>query len=286
MVNYYIGKINPTVKNFTQIGSNMSLQRCMNNAKIENKKFIAFKPSSSTANTNSLETIGTCYAGNNFDPIKDSYDPSATNLFEVYPVPDGNCTSFDSCIRNNAKTALNLEIVRLNRQMEEEKLKMQEINAKIYAINNNISEETAKQQLQLQAQRAQTAQDTAQLTERIALLTGQLTTLNSASSNANEQLADKNRLLATASTTIQKTNLKLDNVNGKINTLTQNIYENNIVFERRNRIVGTLSAIITILFIMFLLMIVYYGVVYVQRNYSNSFGNFSNFGKTNLGNFF
>ena len=78
-------------------------------------------------------------------------------------------------------------------------------------------------------------------------------------------------MLANVNTKIQQSYSKLGNVNSQINTATQDIYQNNMDYERKNQIVKTLNAIIIILFILMMVMATYYGVIYAQQNYPDSF---------------
>ena len=103
-----------------------------------------------------------------------------------------------------------------------------------------------------------------------------------------QNLSNKNRLIAETSSNIQISTDKLEELNNKINEANQEIAKNNVDFEKKNNIITTLRAMITIFFILLLVMIVYYGALYTRDTYpetynsitnsiSNSFSNFSSF---------
>ena len=114
----------------------------------------------------------------------------------------------------------------------------------------------------------------------------QLQILNNASNNVSLHLSDKNRLIANANANIQKSFSRLNEVNDKINTITQDIYINQIELERKEIIVKTMKSIILIMVILFVVMLVYYGSGIVEQKFpeaynsiKNNFTNFGNFGK-------
>lgn len=89
-------------------------------------------------------------------------------------------------------------------------------------------------------------------------------------------LSDKNRLLANMNSNIQQKYTKLENINNKINTITQDIYTNNLEMKRKEYIIKTLKAIIIIVVIMVVILIIYFGMDYVETNSPGIIQNFTN----------
>ena len=89
-------------------------------------------------------------------------------------------------------------------------------------------------------------------------------------------LSDKNRLIASTSSNIQTSTDKLEDLNNKINEANQEIAKNNVDFEKKNNIITTLRAMITIFFILLLVMIVYYGAIYTRDAYPETYNSIAN----------
>ena len=83
----------------------------------------------------------------------------------------------------------------------------------------------------------------------------QLTTI-ARNSEASLSLSDKNRLLANVNSNIQQKFTKLEDVNNKINTITQDIYSNNMEMKRKEYIIQTLKVIIIIVILMALVLMI------------------------------
>ncbi len=107
----------------------------------------------------------------------------------------------------------------------------------------------------------------------------QLSLINNSSFIGNTQLSDKNRMLVSTNADIQKSFLKLTEVNDKINTITQEIYSNNAAFERKEQIEKTLKAIMFLLLFLMIIMIVYYSSGYSPESLPETFNSI----KTSLG---
>jgi len=277
MSKYYIGTIdsnNLVKKGFSKVGNGISLLRCLNMAKTEGKGFIAIEPDSSSKNNSNINITGTCYIGDHFDPIDDQGSNDAT--FEVYPVSDAKCDVDMDCVKGNTKTILINEITKLRKQISDKKNDLDTIKIKLYSLNNNVSVTDAKTQYKMKQEQIALGAKSAQLQDQLNTHSQQLLVLTNASSSANDQLADKNRLLANANTNIQQTYNRLNNVNSQINTITQDIYRNNIDFERKEQIAKTLKSIITIMAILFFVMIIYFGVSFAQTNYPEAWEGLGN----------
>ena len=75
---------------------------------------------------------------------------------------------------------------------------------------------------------------------------------------------------------IQQKYTKLEDVNNKINTITQDIYSNNMETKRKENIIQTLKVIIAIVVIMIVILMIYFGMVFVESNSPGAFTNFAN----------
>ena len=95
-------------------------------------------------------------------------------------------------------------------------------------------------------------------------------------SEASLSLSDKNRLLANVNSNIQQKFTKLEDVNNKINTITQDIYTNNIEMKSKEYIIQTLNVIIIIVVIMAVILMIYFGMDIIEKKYPNAMKNFSN----------
>ena len=119
------------------------------------------------------------------------------------------------------------------------------------------------------------------------LLKAHQLTILARNSEASLSLSDKNRLLANVNTNIQQKFTRLEDVNNKINTITQDIYTNNIDMKRKEYIIQTLKVIIIIMVIMAAILMIYFGMEIVEEKYPNAMKNFTNnFNRNNQNIFF
>ena len=108
------------------------------------------------------------------------------------------------------------------------------------------------------------------------LLKAHQLTVTARNSEASLSLSDKNRLLANVNSNIQQKFTKLEDVNNKINTITQDIYTNNIEMKSKEYIIQTLNVIIIIVVIMAVILMIYFGMDIIEKKYPNAMKNFSN----------
>lgn len=291
MSNYYVGTLDTSQLSnlgFTKEADSTSLLNCMTIAKTKSKKFIAMQPNPNQGNV--INFTGKCYVGTNYNPVENQGAANAT--FQVYPVPESsNCASLtdiniQDCVRNNTKTALMNEISLLKNQITGKNTDLDNIQIKILALEEGKTLQDAAATYRARQDQIRMQNERATLQDKMDLFNKQLEILTNASSNANQQLADKNRLLATVNSNIQKTYTRLEEVNGDINTITQEIYENNKDIDRKDQIIKTLNALITVFVILILVMIVYYGVDFAKARYPDAYASFTNnFKNFNLGQF-
>lgn len=112
-------------------------------------------------------------------------------------------------------------------------------------------------------------------------------TIIARNSEASLSLSDKNRLLANVNSNIQQKFNKLENVNNKINTITQDIYTNNMEMKRKEYIIQTLKVIIFIVILMAVILMIYFGMDIVEKKYPNVIKNITNnFNRNNQNIFF
>jgi hypothetical protein len=119
------------------------------------------------------------------------------------------------------------------------------------------------------------------------LLEAHQLTILARNSEASLSLSDKNRLLANVNSNIQQKFTRLEDVNNKINTITQDIYTNNIDMKRKEYIIQTLKVIIIIVVIMAVVLMIYFGMEIVEEKYPNAIKNLANnFNRNNQNIFF
>ena len=284
MVNYNIGTIEKgslDSRKFKKIGTNLSLQNCLRIAKSEGHKYVAIESDSSSKNNNGLNKTGTCYSGDNYDPIQEA----DSGTYMVYNVPDSDCKT-DDCLKSNSKAVLINEIKQLQKQIGKKETSLDDVRVKLFAIQNGLTVADANQKFKLEQEQAKIKAQSTELQEKVNTLQGHLMSLTNASSSANMQLADKNRLLATVNSNIQHSTTKLGTINDQINTITQDIYSNNRDYENKEQIAKTLKALVIVFFILSLIMVVYYGVGFAQNSYPDAFAGInnamSNWGAKNL----
>ena len=291
MANYYIGTINPN--NLANRGFNtdigkLALKTAFNYANIYNKwgynfNYIAFLPDNPS--NNSLDSIGLCYMGNStYNPLTDSVG-NAIGAYRVYKVD--TCVE-DSCIRSNSKSVLRDAILQQRNTLNSSKTNIDKLEVRLAAIADNIDESVASTRYSENKQMKEREQQTKEKQERLAQYQDLLMNIRLSHKSSKQLLSDKNRLIASTSSNIQTSTDKLEDLNNKINEANQEIAKNNVDFEKKNNIITTLRAMITIFFILLLVMIVYYGAIYTRDSYpetynsiantiNNSFSNFSSF---------
>lgn len=270
MTRKYIGLLDESKlqqMNFTKISNDTNFKDCITLAKGREKPYIAIKPLEEEEAGDAIELAGECYAGD-FDPqtVRDVKNGD----FEVYSVPKNCPNNSDDCLMKNINKdywkdqtrELELEIADTQRKLRAAKIKN-------YEISQGLSPEQAQQKLR----EKELCKKNEELKNQLATINAYYESVTSSSSNSNKLLADKNRLIAGVNSSIQQKYTRLSEVNSEINTSTQEIYENNLAFERKQQIIKTMKAIVTVLFIMLLIMIVYYGVRYAQQQYPDTFNN-------------
>jgi len=268
---YNIGTLNEAnlqAKGFLSVSDNVTLQNCINGTKrlYPTDKYVAML-SSATA-SNPLDITGKCYRGVNYNPKIDIDDTTGT-LFDIYAIPAGECTSVRDCLISNSKKILDDEL----KEIEAEKY---DVKIRLYAIEHELPYATAEQKLKdIETQNNLNTQLT-ELNKRKEMLEAHKISLSARNSEASILLADKNKLLATVNSNIQQKYTKLEHVNNKINTVTQDIYTNNMEMKRKENIIQTLKVIIIIVVLMAVVLMVYFGMDIVEKKYPNAINNMIN----------
>ena len=284
---YNIGTLNETNLatgnpnlGFINVSSDISIKDCIASAKSNTNKYIAF---SNTSVITRLDMRGKCYRGNNYNPIVNPDDTTGT-LFDIYGVPDGECTTIENCLKGNAKTILDKELADITTLITANQREKDDVQIRLLAIEKSIPYATAEQEYKSNIQIAELRAQLAALNSKKALLEAHKISLTNRNSEASILLSDKNRLLATVNSNIQQKFSKLEDVNNKINTITQDIYTNNLETKHKENIIQTLKVIIIIVIIMALILIIYFGMNYVEANHPDAFTNIVN--KYNSGSLF
>ena len=257
---------------FTNVSTDISIKDCITTAKGSSDKYIAF---SNTGVITSLDTRGQCYRGNNYDPIV-NLDDTTGRLFDIYGVPDAACTTIENCLKGNSKTILELELSQITALITANQKEKDDVNIRLWAIKYTQSYATAEQEYKNDIETQRLTAQLAELNKKKEALEAHKLSLSARNSEASILLSDKNRLLATVNSNIQQKYTKLEDVNNKINTITQDIYTNNMETKRKENIIQTLKVIIAIVVIMIVILMIYFGMDYVEANSPGAFTNFAN----------
>ena len=300
MANSFIGTIWPnSLGNLgfnTNIGrTKTSLETCFNSANVynipnqfnnnrgSNFNYIAFLPDNPA--NNSLQSTGICAMGNsNYNPVRDTVG-NAKGAYRVYKVD--SCIT-ENCIRNRSKSVLRDAILQQRNTINSSNNNINTLDVRLTAITDNVDDATASIRSAQNRERKKREEIERRRREQIAQQQELLNNIRLSHTSSRQLLSDKNRLIASTSSNIQTSTDKLEDLNNKINEANQEIAKNNVDFEKKNNIITTLRAMITIFFILLLVMIVYYGAIYTRDTYpetynsisnsiSNSFSNFSSF---------
>lgn len=290
MANYYIGTL--YYGSLSHYGFTKSINEdkdiSLRNSFIEAYKIIkgggiynciAFRKNDMNSNL-TLDSIGKCYIGKCYigNILINPNDGSSgsNNSYKIYFIGrcqnDVNNDINETCIKNNSISALNDLIPN-----EEKILKWMETRK--IAINDNIDDSEASTRVAIKDTTASTRvanSSQEQNNELIAQYQELLNNIRHSHKNSKQLLSDKNRLISTTSSNIQTSTDKLEDLNNKINEANQEIAKNNSDFEKKNNIITTLRAMITIFFILLLVMIVYYGALYTQSAYPETFNSITN----------
>ena len=284
---YNIGTLNetkltgqpPTGLGFQVVngGNNISIQACINaikGAELSSQIKSKYVAMSSTASGTDLGMTGKCYRGSNYNPIINPDDTTGT-LFDIYGMPD-TCTTVENCLKGNSQTILDKELVDITELITANQKEKDDVQIRLLAIQKNLPYASAEQE---HRNKIETQRLTALLTvlnEKNEKLEAHKLSLSARNSEASILLSDKNRLLATVNSNIQQKYTKLEDVNNKINTITQDIYTNNMETKRKENIIQTLRVILIIVVIMIVILMIYFGMEYVETNSPGSFTNFAN----------
>lgn len=265
---------------FTVVASDSTIRDCITSAKSSSNKYIAFLNS---VPITSLDSRGKCYKGNNYNPI-DNPDDTTGTLFDLYGVPDIACTTtttIKECLQGNANTILEKEQADIEKLIEANKKELNDVQIRLIAVNKSVPYATAEQEYNKNVLTAKLTAEINELNIKKAALEKHKMERIARISESSILLSDKNRLLATVNSNIQQKYTKLGEVNNKINTITQDIYTNNLETQRKENIIRTLRVIIIIVIIMTVILIIYLGMQFTEQNYPDIYNNISsNFNKT------
>lgn len=243
-----------------------------------NGYFMVFLPNPGTNPSNYQNVSGQCYMTTGTD-VK-TYPASQTGDGELYKIPT-DCgiiseNNVENCLVNSQEAAYNNQVNQLKNDIDAKNNQLLQLKIQKYADKNGMTYDQALTEYQNKQAEIKLANERSQLQEQINLYNKQLAAINNANMSGSNQLSDKNRLLATVNSKIQTTYSRLDEINNQINTITQNIYANNSEVERKDQIVKTMKAIITILFILLLVMIIYYSSSYAEKAFPSVYNSVKN----------
>jgi hypothetical protein len=259
-------------------GSNISIEACINaikgaevNSQIKSK-YVAM---SQDATGSGINMTGKCFKGSNYNPIVNPDDTSG-RLFDIYGMPEGECTTVDNCLKGNSKTILQKELTDITTLITANQKEKDDVQIRLLAIEKSMPYASAEQEYKNDIETKKLQAQHAELNKKKELLEAHKLSLSARNSEASILLSDKNRLLATVNSNIQQKYTKLEDVNNKINTITQDIYTNNMETKRKENIIQTLKVILIIVVIMIVILMIYFGMEYVEANSPGAFTNFAN----------
>jgi hypothetical protein len=259
-------------------GSNITIKDCIDSIKGAEgssqikSKYIAM---SQDATGTGLGITGKCYKGSNYNPIINPDDISG-RLFDIYGMPEGECTTVDNCLKGNSQTILEKELADITTLITANQKEKDDVNIRLLAIQKSIPYATAEQEYKndIEIKRLRALLD--ELNKKKEALEAHKLSLSARNSEASILLSDKNRLLATVNSNIQQKYTKLEDVNNKINTITQDIYSNNMEMKRKENIIQTLRVILIIVVIMIVILMIYFGMEIIESNSPGALENFTN----------
>ena len=268
---YNIGTLNDTTLQrlgFSVVNNNITLQNCINGTKLTdpNAQYVAISSSASAGDP--LNITGLCYKGINYNPKVNPDDTSGT-LFDIYAIPSTQCLDVNNCLISNSKKILDNE----KKEIEAE---VYDINVRLWAIENKTDYKTAEDQYKDDIDKKKLNLQLVELKKKKEMLESHKMSQSARNSEASILLSDKNRLLATVNSNIQQKYTKLEDVNNKINTITQDIYTNDMEMKRKENIIQTLKVIILIVLLMAVVLIIYFGMEIIEEKYPNAMNNMVN----------
>lgn len=285
---YNIGTLNEMTLGrlgFTLVNNDITLQNCINGTKLtdSNSQYVAM--SSLSPASDPLNIRGKCYKGINYNPIINP-DSTTGTLFDIYGIPD-TCTNINDCLKGNSDSILKRELIDINALITANENEKKDINIRLIAIANDKTYGDAATQYNKDVETARLTSDLNILKEKLTILLSYKASLLARNSESSILLSDKNRLLATVNSNIQQKYTKLGEVNNKINTITQDIYTNNLETQRKENIIQTLRVIIFIVIIMAVILIIYLGMQFTEQNYPDIYNKINtNFYKIKNNNIF
>jgi hypothetical protein len=293
---YNIGTLNeakligqpPTGLGFTLVDTSITLKNCINSIKGAEgtnlqSKYVAIAANAQMSTQNDpLSLTGKCYKGSLYNPIiNDDDKPGAgVSLFDIYGIPTGQCTTIDNCLKDDltgtSTAILNQEKREIDQLIARTNIEKDDVLIRLTAIQLGKDYASAEQVYKNDIETKKLQAQLAELNKKKDALTAHKLSLSARNSEASILLSDKNRLLATVNSNIQQKYTKLEDVNNKINTITQDIYTNNMETKRKENIIQTLKVIIAIVILMGVILIIYFGMDYVESNSPGTFTNFAN----------
>ena len=259
-------------------GSNITIKDCIDSIKGAEgssqikSKYVAM---SQDATGTGLGMTGKCYKGSNYNPIINPDDISG-RLFDIYGMPEGACDTEANCLKGNSQTILTKELADITALITANQREKDDVQIRLIAIGKSMPYSSAEEEYRNTIRIAELRAQLDELNKKKDALEAHKLSLSARNSEASILLSDKNRLLATVNSNIQQKYTKLEDVNNKINTITQDIYSNNMETKRKENIIQTLKVIIIIVVIMVVILMIYFGMEYVETNSPGSFTNFAN----------
>lgn len=282
---YNIGTLNTTELGnlgFSVVDSDITIKNCIARVKNDDRniKYIAIQNNPSGTG---LDMRGICYKGINYNPII-NIDSTDGKLFDIYGIPD-SCTTIEDCLMSNSNRILKQEFDTITKLIEANEKEKKDVEIRLIAINKGKTYGDAESEYNKGVQTTKLNAEIKILDEKILILESHKGSLLARNSESSILLSDKNRLLATVNSNIQQKYTKLGEVNNKINTITQDIYTNNLETQRKENIIRTLKVIILIVIIMAVILIIYLGMQFTEKNYPDIYNsinsNFNKAGKIN-----
>lgn len=209
------------------------------------------------------------------------------NNVELYAVPiSKNCVPVNEkiimdCLRTLPSFQISDEINTTQAKINELNEQLYKLNLKNYGLKNNLSDNIAKSYYDARTTNNKLSPIKQELEQKLEVYRNYITALTAASNNANVQLSDKNRLLSSTNTDIKKKFSRLEDVNAQINTITQELYDEQKRMERKEQILKTMKILILILVILLVMMLVYYNSEKITNKYPELTTPFANAFKFN-----
>ena len=279
-------RLNNNGFDFNAGGSNMDIKKCLNFARKNSFKYIAFSK-------NPIKNNPKCYMSMDYKSNGDFVTKKEANekgMYQIFKVPKDSCPDGDEkaiykCLREDIKKDNTLKIINLRKKLKENIAELNNKEYNLYIAENqdkvqNMTPTELRNSFFNQGEIEKLRKELERKIAKMDELKEVENTLNSFSKSISDQLADKNKLIRIKNSEVQNVYDNLEKTNDSINTVTKNIYKNQSKTSLNSKMEKILHVSLTIIIILLFFMVIYYGIKFTKNNYPNQYNNIvQNFNK-------